>query len=167
MANEHVLRIINNMATKSCGSDPIPTSIFKKGTPIIIDEITVIVNISLCEDVFASQWKNAIILPLLKRVGLDLIMKNYRPVSNLPFLLKVVEKCMFEQLNTHCDHHYLILDYQSAYRSDYSCETALVKLTSDILNAMEYQKSNGIGCIWPQCSLQDHGPWYLAWHPQS
>ena len=46
---------------------------------------------------------------------------------------------MLEQLNTHCDHHDLILDYQSAYRTNYSCETALVKLTSDISNAMEYQ----------------------------
>ena len=126
MTNEHVLRIINSMATKSCESNPIPTSSFKKAAALIIDEITTIINISLCEGVFTSQWQNVIICPLLKRVGLDLILKNYRLVSNLPFLSEMVEKCMFEKLNTNCDHHDLMPDYQSPYRTDYSCKTALV-----------------------------------------
>ena len=78
---------------------------------------------------------------MLKKDGLDLVLKNYRPASNLSFLTKVVKKCMFEQLNTHYNHHDLMLDYQSAYRTDYSCETALVKITSDIFNAMECQKA--------------------------
>ena len=141
MTNEHILRIINSMATKSWESDPIPTSIFKKAASLIIDEITAIVNISSCEGVFVSQWKNAIFHPLLKKMGLDIIPKNYRPVSNLPFLSKLVKKSMLEQLNTNCDYHDLMPDYQSTYRTDYRCETALIKLTSDILNAMEYQKA--------------------------
>ena len=71
MTNEHVLGINNSMATKSCESDPIPTSFFKKAAPLIIDEITTIINISLCEGVFASQWENTIICPLIKKLGLD------------------------------------------------------------------------------------------------
>ena len=88
-----------------------------------------------------QQVKNGIVFPLLKMLGLDLILKNYRPVSNLPFLLKLVEKCMLEQLNTHCNPYDLMPDYQSPYRTYYSCEMALLKLTSDILNTMEYQKA--------------------------
>ena len=57
MTNEHILRIINSMATKSCESDSIPTSIFKKAVPLIIDEITAVINISLCEGVFPASGK--------------------------------------------------------------------------------------------------------------
>ena len=141
MTNQHVLSRINSMATKSCENDPIPTSIFKKAASHIIDEIRAIINISLCKGFFACKWKNVITCSFIKKVGLDLSLKNYRLVNNLPFLSKVVEKCMLEQLNTHCNHHDLMLGYQSAYRTDYSCGTALVKLTSDIPNAMEYQKA--------------------------
>ena len=67
MTNDHVIRIINSMTTKTCESDPINTTIFKKVAHFIIDEITAIINISLLDGVFANQWKNAIVHPLLKR----------------------------------------------------------------------------------------------------
>ena len=95
---------------------------------------------SLGEGVFANKWKTAIIKPLLKKVGLDLITKNYRPVSNLPFMSKLVEKCMLTQFNKHCEDNQLMPDYQSAYRSNYSCETSLVKLLNDVLWDFENQK---------------------------
>ena len=144
MTNNSVIQIINSMTTKSCEDDPILTTIFKKVAPFITDEITTIINISLLEVVFADQWKNAIVHPLLKMAGLNHTLKNYRPVSDLPFLSKVVEKCMLEQMTTHCTHQDLMPDYQSAYITNYSCETALVKLTSDILNAMEYQRATAL-----------------------
>ena len=67
VTNDHVIRIINSMTTKSCESDPIPITVFKKVPPFIINEITTIIKISLLEGVFANQWKNAIVHPLLKR----------------------------------------------------------------------------------------------------
>ena len=53
---------------------------------------------------------------------------------------KLVEKCMLEQLNEHCALHHPLPDYQSAYQQHFSCETALVRLCSDILWAMEQKK---------------------------
>ena len=159
ITNNSVIKIINSMTTKSCESDPIPNTIFKKVASFIIDEITAIINISLLEGVFADQWKNAIVHPLPKKAGLDHTLQNYRPVSNLPFLSKVVEKCMVEQLTTHCMHPDLMPDYQSAYRTNYSCEMALVKLTSDILNAMEYQRATALVVLnmSVDCDTVDHG----------
>ena len=52
---------------------------------------------------------------------------------------KVTEKCMLHQLKNHCDTYNLLLDYQSAYRENYSCETCLLQLTNDILWACEHQ----------------------------
>ena len=85
------------------------------------------------------EWKITIIRPLLKKLNLTLIHSNYRPVSNLNFLLKVVEKVALDQFRSHCTNHRLIPDYQSAYPANYSCETALLKIVNDILWAMERQ----------------------------
>ena len=61
-------------------------------------------------------------------------------MSNLPFLSKVVEKCVLLRFNKHCEKHNLMPDYQSAYRANYSCETALVTIMDDILWSMENQE---------------------------
>ncbi len=58
--------------------------------------ITSIVNLSISPESFAHFWKSAIVRPLLKKQGLDLVTKNYWPVSDLPFLSKLVEKCILK-----------------------------------------------------------------------
>ena len=75
-----------------------------------------------------------------KKVGMELTNTSYRPVSNLPFLSKVVEKSVLLRFNRPCNEHNLMPSYQSAYRANFSCETALVKLTDDLLWAMEHQE---------------------------
>ena len=69
--------MIYTMGAKTCVSDPVPLSVLKDLAPYIIKEMTTIVNASLREGVFANKWKIAIIKPLLKNIGLDLITKNY------------------------------------------------------------------------------------------
>ena len=81
------------MPSKCCELDVMPPEIMKKIISSIITPITNLINNSLENGVFASKWKTAIIKPLLKKAGLDLICKNYRPVSNLSFLSKILEKC--------------------------------------------------------------------------
>ena len=100
-----------------------------------------IVNISLTTGAFSQSWKTAIICPLLKKDGLDLIPRNYRPVSNLCFLSKVVEKCMLQQFIGYCNANDLIPQYQSAYRANHSCETLLLRLLNDALWNMESGKA--------------------------
>ena len=125
------------MASKSCELDVVPTTLFKAILPHIIDTLVKIINASLEQGVFAKKWKMAIVRPLLKKLGLDLTFKNYRLVSNLCFLSKVLEKCALKQLDEHCKKYAPLPDYQSVYRQSYSCETALVKLMNDILWNME------------------------------
>ena len=120
--------------------DAIPTTTLKQVLDTIIVPITRIVNVSLESGIFASKWKTAIVHPILKKAGLDLILSNFRPVGNLSFIFKVVEKVVLTQFNKHCSAHKLILDYQSAYRANYCCERALAKIVNDILWAMEHQK---------------------------
>ena len=77
MTEEEVVKIIRSIPTKSCETDAIPTMLLKQILDKVGGTITSIVNISLTEGVFAINWKTAIVRPLLKKAGLDLIASNY------------------------------------------------------------------------------------------
>lgn len=140
LSEEDVAKVVKSLKSKSCELDTIRSDILKKELDTFLPIITKLVNLSLQQGVFSSDWKCAIVRPLLKKIGLELIDKNYRPVSNLSFLSKVVEKCALNQYKDHCNQNEMIPAYQSAYREDYSCETALVKLFNDTLWNFESQK---------------------------
>ena len=61
------------------------------------------VNLSLLSGHVPENWRTAVVFPLLKKPGLDLVYKNFRPVSNLPFISKVVEEAALQQLLFHCE----------------------------------------------------------------
>ena len=128
------------MPPKCCELNVIQPTLLKKLLPYIIKPITYLIHTSLSNGVFAANWKTAIIRPLLKKPGLELMTKNYRPVSNLSFLSKLLEKCALVRFNNHCKENDLMPSYQSAYREHHSCETALVRLTNDLLWSMERQQ---------------------------
>ena len=111
---DEVQKMMNNMQAKTCDSEPIPPKVFKEISPILIEQITDIINISLTEGVFATSWNVANIKPLLKKLSLDPIVKNYQPVSNLTFMSKLIEICMLKQLNRYNEQHQLMPSYQSA-----------------------------------------------------
>ena len=91
MSQEEVSKVISGLKSKSCELDPIPTTILKVMLPKILPLITKIVNKSLGDSAFCREWKTTVVRPLLKKVGLELIFSNYRPVSNLTFISKVIE----------------------------------------------------------------------------
>ena len=128
------------MNNKSCKLDIILMDKLKEILDSCISTIMKIVNISLTTGQFCDQWVTAIVKPLLKKLGLELTNKNYRPVSNLCFITKQVEKCMLNQLLDHCNNNNLLPDFQSAYHQHYSTETSLINITNDILWGMENQE---------------------------
>ena len=144
---DEVTNIIKGMKTKFCELDFLPTLVLKRALPYVIDTITSIMNVSLKQEVFPDSWKIAIIRPLLKKLGLDMIASNYRPVSNLPFLSKVLEKIVLARYNNHCDRYNLIPSFQSAYRPKYSCETLMVKLVNDLLWSMKRKEATAVAVI--------------------
>ena len=140
MSDMEILKVINEMPNKHHNLDPVPLMVFKKLAPYLKSEITTLVNLSLSRGVFAESWKTSIVKSLLKTVGLNLIFKNNRPVSNLKFLAKLVEKCMLLQFSEHCSLNSLLPSYQSAYRKFLNCKTSLLKLADNLLNKMEDQR---------------------------
>jgi hypothetical protein len=96
------------------------------------------INLSLVEGIVSEVWKSALVLPLLKKLGLDLLFENFRPVSNLPFVAKLTEKEVVGLLLNHCNVNAHV--NQSAYSLFHSTETALLKVQSDILSNMDNQE---------------------------
>ena len=86
--------------------------------------------------VFPENLKEALLRPLLKKMGLNLILSNYHPVSNLSFVSKLVEWVVCQQITKFPEESGNLEPMQSAYCEAHSTETALLKVKSDILNAM-------------------------------
>ena len=85
--------------------------------------------------------KKAVVRPLLKKASLDPnILKNYRPVSNLPYISKLLERVVAARLNALMIQHHLHEPLQSAYKSYHSTETALIRVHNDVLSAMDKQQ---------------------------
>ena len=78
--------------------------------------------------------KNSIVTPILKKASLDSnVLKHYRPVSNLDFVSKLIEKQAVKALVNHTEKHNLGEKLQSAYKSAHSTETALMRVKDDIM----------------------------------
>ena len=133
-----VKNTIQSLSNKTCSLDPIPTFVIKNYADSISPIITNIVNQSLITGEFPSLLKLSHVRPRLKKDNLDKeVLKNYRPIVNIPFLSKVIEKVVATQTYNYLEAHNLMPTMQSAYRKHHSMETTLLRVTNDILRAID------------------------------
>ncbi len=138
---EEIISIISKSSKASCSLDPIPTKLLCDLLPVLAPIIMNLVNAALSSGTFPSQLKSAIVLPLLKKPSLDTeILKNYRPVSNLSFVSKLIEKVVALRILDHMKDNNLLDEMQSAYRSGHSTETALLRVHNDIVISVDQGK---------------------------
>ena len=91
-------------------------------------------NQSLCQGKFPSSLKSAVVKPTIKKNQLDAdCLKNYRPVSNLSVVSKLLERVALTQLNKYLVGNDLHCSMQSGYRPNHSCETLHVRMSDDVL----------------------------------
>ena len=105
-------------------------------------------NKSLSQGCLRQSQRHAIVTPRLKKENADPSdIKNYRPISNLTFLSKVVERLVCRQLVAYLEQHGLLTSLQSAYRKHHSTETALLKVVSNVLLAADQEVVTLLGLL--------------------
>uniref|UniRef100_A0A8C9WRN8 Reverse transcriptase domain-containing protein n=1 Tax=Scleropages formosus TaxID=113540 RepID=A0A8C9WRN8_SCLFO len=122
------------MKSTTCPLDPIPTKLLKAAVSVFAEPIANIINTSLLNGSVPKALKITVIRPLLKKSDLDCNNPcNYRPISNLPFLSKILEKILASQIVKYLNHHNIFKKFQSDFRTGHSTETALTRVVNDIL----------------------------------
>lgn len=133
-----VRQIIGSSKSSTCTSDPIPTALVKDCLDSLAPIICNLVNVSLQTGHMPTQFKRAIVKPLIKKQSLDKeVLKNYRPISNLAYVSKVIEMAVCKQLKEYLNENNLMENFQSAYRVHHGVETAVLRVHNDILAAID------------------------------
>ena len=116
VSNDFIANFIKFSRVKTCGLDPLSASVVTKCLPSLLPVITDIVNFSLDEAFIPNSLKTALIILLLKTTNLNAEdFKNLHPVSNLPFISKLIEKLVAAQLVQYIDENNLGEKLQSAH----------------------------------------------------
>ena len=128
--------------TKAVGPDDIPVKLLKLASPYIIEPLTYAYNLCIENNCFPTQLKEAKVIPLPKSQDTS-HPKNLRPISLLPILSKPLERHVHKYMYQHLDKHNLLHKYQSGFRPNHSCQTALVKLIDSWLSSINRKETIG------------------------
>ena len=102
-----------------------------------------LLNLSILTHSFPNHWKIAKVTPL-HNGGARNDSNNYRPISVLPILSKILEKHVASSLSVFLRDNNLLYELQSAFRSGHSTETALIRLTDQFLRNMDNDEVTGL-----------------------
>ena len=136
-----VMKTIMELAPKSsCGRDGISTKMLRQIADVIIIPVTIIINQSLSTGIFPDRLKIARVIPLFKKDDVH-ILGNYRPISLLPCLSKILEKVVFIQVYKYFVDNNLFYDSQYGFRKRHSTELASLELVDRIYNSLDQGKA--------------------------
>jgi len=142
-----IKQIIINSCNKSSPLDPFPHQVFLYCNSLSI-ALSQLINMSFEEGHFPSSLKTAQILPLIKKPNLDdTLPSNFRPISNLSTLSKIIERTALKRLQPHITSNPNYSNLQSAYRSNHSTETALLHVLDHAFNACDSKKVTVLACL--------------------
>ena len=137
VTEKELLLIINDLAPKkSTGPASIPTGILKRVEAIICKPLSCIINLSFSTGKFPETLKKASIVPIHKSDS-KLECSNYRPISLLSNLGKIIEKLMHNRLMNFLEKHLCIFPNQYGFRSKHSINHALIQMTEKVRKAID------------------------------
>ena len=125
--------------SKALAVDEIPVKFIKEGIEVLALPITQMVNLAIVTKKVPDIWKSAVIHPIFKK-GDRSNPANYRPISILPIIAKILEKVINYQLREYLEHNQLISKSQYGFRMGSSCELALATMTEKLTTYMDSDK---------------------------
>ena len=132
-----VLELISDISpNKATGFDEISAKIIKMAAPTIVSSLTHIINLSLFSGVIPQEWKSAKIVPIFKS-GSATDRANYRPISVLPVLSKIIEKVVHKQMTDYLSENSILFVNQSGFRHGHSTTTALLNVIEDLSHSID------------------------------
>ncbi len=139
LTEAEVSKLLLSSHPTTCPLDPIPSHLLQAISPTLLPALTHIINTSLLTGIFPTAFKQARVTPLLKKPTLNTsLLENYRPVSLLPFIRRVV----FNQVSLFLSQNNKLDAKQSGFRSGHSTETALLSVTEALRIAKVDSKSS-------------------------
>ena len=135
-----IKRLIGKLPNKgSSGFDKIDNIMLKKLEPEVATQISIIANASMTQGIFPELMKNALIVPLYKAKSRELVT-NYRPISLLLTISKLIEKIVYKQVYNYLNTTGQIYKSQYGFRSAHSCEHAIGELLGSIVKNIQLGK---------------------------
>ena len=143
ISEECVLSQLRSLKSgKAVGLDGIPARLLKDSADIVVKPVTFIINTSLRTSKVPCDWKSARVIPLFKKGKAD-EMDNYRPISILPVLSKVLERAVHIQLYKYLQQHKILSAYQCGFRKCHSTEFAALSFSDNIRRNMDQGQLTG------------------------
>ena len=134
---ETVHKILNNLeASKAPGIDNIKSMFLKDGAKILAAPIAQLCNLSMSTTTFPSECKIAKLKPLFKK-GCKTEPKNYRPISLLPIISKIIEKVVHQKANDFLNENNILYKFQSGFRNNHSTASCLSYLNDKIIKGFD------------------------------
>ena len=130
---KHLRKLKRKCAT---GLDNLPSCYLKDIAYVLAKPLTHVINLSLQSGTFPTDLKKARVTPIYKS-GTQNIFDNYRPISVLPVISKVFEKCVHAQITNHLESNKLLSENQFGFRKYLSTEIATAYFTDQIRKAMD------------------------------
>ena len=125
-----------NVAT---GLDGISSKILRLSKNVIASTVTNIINKSFATGIVPDAWKEARVTPIFKAGDMTCI-SNYRPISVLPVISKIIERAVHEHLYSYLQKNNLLCTNQSGFRPKHSCQTALLNMVDKWLKILMMAK---------------------------
>ncbi len=143
---DDLFKIISKFQPKtSYGVDQVSMKVLKYCSNEIVMPLLDIINSSIRAGLFPSQCKMAKVRPIFKK-GSDLDKGNYRPISLLPSVSKIIERVVSEQLTHYLESNILLSSRQYGFRKGRSTKLALIEFVNECIDAMEAGESV-VGCF--------------------
>ena len=125
-----VYNLINNLSTsKASGIDKISTKVPRAAASAIAPRL-IDFNMSIDSNRFPSEWKTARVIPLFKK-GQRSVLDNYRPISILPVVSKIMERLLYNQISDYFAKKQLLSKHQFGFRPFHSTTTTLLDCTNE------------------------------------